>query len=90
MSPSGAGVTLLGRRIVREAPQCSVAVLVTGSAPSDTDLRLGARHLPAGTRTLVVRCDLGADVSVRTQGLLTLGTLGALDDLPRLLRRVVS
>ncbi|MBT0994755.1 DUF58 domain-containing protein [Cellulomonas sp. DKR-3] len=90
LSPTGAGVTLLGRRVVREAPQCSVAMLVTGSEPSDADLRLGARHLPAGTRALVVRCQTGAEVSVRTQGLLTLGTLGTLDDLPRLLRRVVS
>jgi uncharacterized protein (DUF58 family) len=90
LSPSGAGVTLLGRRVVRESPQCSVAMLVTGSEPTDADLRLGARHLPPGTRTLVVRCQTGAEVAVRTQGLLTLATLGTLDDLPRLLRRVVS
>ncbi len=90
LDPAGADVTLLGRRVVRESPQCSVAVLVTGSVPSDSDLRLGSRHLPAGTRTLVVRCELGAEVSVRTQGQLTLATLGTLDDLPRLLRRVIA
>jgi len=89
LDPAGADVTLLGRRVVREAPQCSVAILVTGSVPSDADLRLGTRHLPAGTRTVVVRCEDGAEVQVRTQGLLTLATLGALDDLPRLLRRAV-
>ncbi|GEL94733.1 DUF58 domain-containing protein [Cellulomonas composti] len=89
-SSSGAGVTLLGRRVVREAPQCSVAILVTGSVPSDADLRLGTRHLPAGTRTLVVACESGAPVAVRTQGRVSLATLGTLEDLPRLLRRAVS
>ncbi|MCC2313364.1 DUF58 domain-containing protein [Cellulomonas xiejunii] len=89
-SPAGAGVVLLGRRVVRETPDASVAFLVTGGTPSDADLRLGARALSAGTRAVVLRCALGQDVSVRTQGALTLGTLGRLDDLPRALRRVVG
>lgn len=90
LSSAGAGVTLLGRRIVREAPEASVAMLVTGSVPSDADLRLGARHVTTGTRTVVVRCERGAEVSVRTQGSLSLATIGQLDDLPRLLRRVTA
>jgi len=85
-----AGVVLLGRRLAREAAGASVAVLVTGSEPSDADLRLGARHVPTGTRVLVVRCARGADVEVRTQGALSLATLGTLSDLPRLLRRGTS
>ncbi|MBO9567884.1 MAG: DUF58 domain-containing protein [Cellulomonas iranensis] len=89
-SSAGAGVVLLGRRVVRETPDASVAFLVTGGAPSDTDLRLGARALPAGTRAVVLRCALGEDVAVRTQGPLTLATVGALADLPRALRRVVG
>ena len=90
LAAGGAGVTLLGRRVVREAPEASVAMLVTGSVPGDADLRLGARHVATGTRTVVVRCELGAEVSVRTQGSLSLATIGHLDDLPRLLRRVTS
>ncbi len=86
---AGAGIHLLGRRVARETPDASVAVLVTGSVPADADLRLGARHVPAGARTLVVRCEPGAAVAARTQGVLTIATLGALDDLPRLLRRAV-
>lgn len=89
VSAAGAGIHLLGRRVAREAPEASVAVLVTGSVPDEGDLRLGARHVPAGTRTLVVRCAPGEAVAARTHGRLTLATLGALDDLPRLLRRAV-
>jgi hypothetical protein len=90
LAAGGAGAVLLGRRIVREAPEASVAMLVTGSVPTDAALRLGARHVPAGTRTVVLRCELGADLSVRTQGSLSLATIGRLDDLPRLLRRVTT
>jgi len=90
LASGGAGVTLLGRRVVREAAEASVAMLVTGSVPGDADLRLGARHVPTGTRTVVVRCERGADLSVRTQGSLSLATIGRLDDLPRLLRRVTA
>jgi hypothetical protein len=90
LASSGAGMALLGRRVAREAADASVAVLVTGSVPSDADLRLGARHVPTGTRTVVVRCERGADVAVRTQGSLSLATIGTLDDLPRLLRRVTA
>ncbi|GIG19932.1 hypothetical protein Cch01nite_06560 [Cellulomonas chitinilytica] len=90
LAPSGAGAALLGRRVAREAPDASVAMLVSGSVPAESDLRLGARHVATGTRTVVVRCERGADVSVRTQGSLSLATIGTLDDLPRLMRRVVA
>lgn len=86
---AGAGVHLLGRRVAREAPDASLAVLVTGSVPDERDLRLGAQHVPSGARTLVVRCAPGASLGARTKGVLTLATLGALEDLPRLLRRAV-
>ncbi|WP_291886508.1 DUF58 domain-containing protein [Cellulomonas sp.] len=90
VAPSGAGAALLGRRVAREAPDASVAMLVTGSVPAESDLRLGARHVATGTRTVVVRCERGAEVAVRTQGSLSLATIGTLDDLPRLMRRVVA
>lgn len=86
----GAGAALLGRRVARETPDVSVAILVTGSAVDDATLRLGARYVPAGTRTVVVRCQRGAEVAVRTQGTLSMATAGALSDLPRMLRRVVA
>jgi hypothetical protein len=58
--------------------------------PALADLRAAARHVPVGTRTLVLACSPGAEISVRTQGSLSIGTVGALDDLPRVLRRVVG
>ncbi len=89
-SPAGAGVAVLGRRVVRETPDASVAFLVTGSVPTDADRRLGARALPAGTRAVVVRCAPGEEISVRTRSAVTLVTVGGLADLPRALRRVVG
>ncbi|MBC7290632.1 MAG: DUF58 domain-containing protein, partial [Actinotalea sp.] len=73
-----------------EAADATVVVLVTGSVPSAADLRADARRVPAGVRTLVVRCERGADVEVVTNGTLSVARLGALADLPRVLRRVVG
>jgi len=86
----GPGVHELGRRVARDAADASVAVLVTGSVPGPGDLRGGARHVPAGTRTVVLTCARGAQVQSRTQGSLSLATLGELADLPRVLKRVVA
>lgn len=88
--PDGTASTLLGRRIAREAPDVTLAFLVTGSVVPDADLRAAARHVPEGTRTLVVSCVPGAEVEVRTQRGLSLVRLGGLDDLPRALRLAAS
>ncbi len=84
--PEGTGSRLLGRRVAREAPDVTLAFLVTGSVVPDADLRAAARHVPEGTRTLVISCVPGAEVEVRTQRTLSLVRLGRLDDLPRALR----
>ncbi|RMI09323.1 DUF58 domain-containing protein [Cellulomonas triticagri] len=86
VGPEGTGSRLLGRRIAREAPDVTLAFLVTGSVVGDADLRASARHVPEGTRTLVISCVPGVDVEVRTQRTLSLVRLGSLDDLPRALR----
>ncbi|ROS31030.1 DUF58 domain-containing protein [Cellulomonas sp. PhB150] len=89
-SSTGAGATILGRRVTRETPDVTVAILVTGSVPTEADLRVAARYVPFGTRTLVVRCVRDGELAVRSQGALTLSTLGDLDELPRLLRRALA
>lgn len=86
VTPDGSGTSLLGRRVAREVPDVTLAFLVTGSEPTDADLRAAARHVPEGTRTLAIGCRPGAEVQVRTLRGLSLVQLGALDDLPRALR----
>ncbi|MEV7972212.1 DUF58 domain-containing protein [Cellulomonas sp. NPDC089187] len=85
-TPDGAPSSMLGRRVAREVPDVTLAFLVTGSQPSDADLRAAARHVPEGTRTVAIGCRPGAEVQVRTQRGLSLVQLGALEDLPRALR----
>lgn len=84
--PDGATTSTLGRQVSRDAPDVTLAFLVTGSVTADVDLRATARHVPEGTRTLVISCVPGAEVEVRTQRSLSLVRLGSLDDLPRGLR----
>ena len=87
---SGSGSSTVGRRVAREGgSDASVAFLLTGSAPDEADLRLAARQVPAGVRTVLVRCAPDEALRVRTQGSLTFATLPTLDDLPRVLRRAV-
>lgn len=85
-APDGTGSAQLGRRIAREVPDVTLAFLVTGSVAEDAELRAAARHVPEGTRTVVVSCVPGAEVRVRTLRGLSLVRLGALADLPRALR----
>ncbi|WP_225752951.1 DUF58 domain-containing protein [Actinotalea sp. Marseille-Q4924] len=86
----GTATDRLASRVAREAGDATVAVLVTGSVPSAAQLRAHARRVPVGVRTLVLRCEQGADVDVATNGTLSVARLGALPDLPRVLRRVVG
>ena len=80
----------LAQRVARAVPGASMAVLVTGSVPSPTALRRSAAAIPSGVRTVFIQCDPGAEVGLRTQGTLSVATLGDLRDLPRLLRRLVT
>ena len=80
----------LAQRVARAVPAASMALLVTGSVPSPTALRRSAAAIPSGVRTVFIQCDPGADVGLRTQGTLSVATLGDLADLPRLLRRLVT
>jgi uncharacterized protein (DUF58 family) len=89
-SADGGGTDRLAGRVAREAADATVVVLVTGSVPSGAQARAHARRVPAGVRTLVLRCEVGAEVEVATNGTLSVARLGTLADLPRVLRRVVG
>ena len=88
--PDRRGSDRLAQWLAREAPDASVAVLVTGSVPARADLRGYAVHIPVGVRTVVLSCTDGAPVEVVTHGNLSLAQVGTLLDLPRVLRRVVA
>ncbi|KGM11967.1 hypothetical protein N869_02230 [Cellulomonas bogoriensis 69B4 = DSM 16987] len=87
---TGRGSSELAPWVARQAGDASVAILVVGSVPTRADLRAHTIHLPAGIRTLVLTCSPGARLEVHQHGALSLATLGSLDDLPRVLRRVVA
>ncbi|RYV52626.1 DUF58 domain-containing protein [Pengzhenrongella frigida] len=87
---SGRSSEHLAQWVARQAPDASVAILVTGSVPSRRALRAHAARLPVGVRALILLCGNGEPVDVVQHGSLTLAQLGSLADLPRVLRRVVA
>lgn len=89
-TPRAADAPDLSRTVARNAPSASMAIVMTGTVPTRADLRTSSTHLPPGLRTVFVQCEPGAEVSLRTQGTLSVSTLGAVEDLPRLLRQLVT
>lgn len=77
----------LGSWVARQVPDVTVAILVTGSTCDPTVLRASAVHVPAGVRTLLLTVEAGGEAEVATHERLSLARIGALTDLPRILRR---
>jgi uncharacterized protein (DUF58 family) len=73
--------------LVRRSRAVSTVALVTGPVLPDDVLRRAADRFAPDVRVLAVRVAAGAQAGHRAAGRLRLLTLGALDDLPRLLRR---
>jgi hypothetical protein len=88
--PAGLRAVDLPHRLAAEPPTSSVAFLVAGSGASEVDVRTSMRHAPRGMRVVAIRCQVGAPVSVGKRGLVSLTTVGGLDDLPKMLRRAVG
>lgn len=86
----GRASVALGPWVTREAADASVAILVTGSRPDRRELRAATSHLPGGMRAVVLSCVRGGAVEAATHGPLSLAQLGALRDLPEVLRKVVA
>ncbi|MDR2253252.1 MAG: DUF58 domain-containing protein [Bifidobacteriaceae bacterium] len=87
--PSGAHSLAAAAGAARgEAPGATLAALVTGTVLTDRDLRRIAWFLPREASALAIRCRLGADITVSRIGRLGLATIGALEHLPRALRRL--
>ncbi|MDO8105778.1 DUF58 domain-containing protein [Isoptericola sp. b441] len=89
-SPGGRAATALVPWISSDAPDASVVVLITGSVPELPVLRAAAERLRGGAPTLLLTCRSGDTTEVTARGSLAVARLGALEDLPLLLRRVVG
>jgi uncharacterized protein (DUF58 family) len=76
------------RRLGRQVTGASVAMLLCGSTVEASDLRRARRLLSPDVRAVAVGAELAADSSLRVMGDLDLATLGALDDLGGIMRRL--
>jgi uncharacterized protein (DUF58 family) len=74
--------------IVAQAnPELSIAFLVTGSLLPLNRLRSASLKFPANISTVAVRCEPGAEPTLRSAGSLSVMTLGHLDDLKNMMAR---
>lgn len=78
------------RRLGGAVSGASVAVLVGGSMLDNGEVRGARRKLPLDVRTVVVRNDLDANLSLRTMADVDLMTLGQLEDLSGAMRRLAQ
>lgn len=74
----------------RREPAASIAICVTGSVASMTELRRGCGRFDVDTRVIGVRVAEGAELRVRQAGNVTVMQVGSLDDLPRAMRKAME
>ena len=77
----------VARLVADTFPTTTLAFSVTGKAIELDRIRKTAFALPLGARSATVRCDPGAEPTLRSAGGMTIITIGALDDLGRLIAR---
>jgi uncharacterized protein (DUF58 family) len=89
--PRDGDVVGLAGHIAATSPTAAVVVLLCGSAVTAQRLRVACGRLPYGARVLAVACDGGADApALRRVADADVLTIGALDQLPGALRRVLA
>lgn len=72
---------------VQTYPDISIAFIVTGQVLSLGRLRTAAFAFPQNVTTVAVRCEPGAEPSLRAIGSLSVMTIGTLDDLKHMIAR---
>lgn len=77
----------LAALVAQSFADLSIAYLVTGAEVPVARLRRAAVALPAGITVVAVRCEPGAEPTVRHSREITILTIGQLDDLAQLLAR---
>ena len=88
--PREGGLTTLATAIAVSMPLASVVVLVGGSEVSSEDLRAACARLPFGSRVLAITAASGQKPSLRRIGDADVITVGALDELPFALQKVLA
>lgn len=85
------GIVALAGGVAAQSPDAAVVVLVTGSRTDAAELRLACSRLPQSVRALAVVADtrVGAPALQRIAEA-DVVTIGALDQLPRAIRKVLS
>jgi uncharacterized protein (DUF58 family) len=84
------GTTHLAGVIAASSPSAAIIALVLGSRVSAASLRAAFSRLPQGTRVLAIGAALGQDPGRRRIAEADVVTIGALDQLPPSLRRVLA
>ncbi|QKJ18191.1 DUF58 domain-containing protein [Microbacterium hominis] len=87
---AGGGILDLAVTVAASTPQASVVVLLCGSKVEAATLRAACARLPYGARVLAIVAAEGAAPGLRRIGEADVVTIGALDDLPSALRRVLA
>ncbi|MFE4725063.1 DUF58 domain-containing protein [Microbacterium sp. NPDC056736] len=89
--PRAGGIVELAGSVAATLPLASVVVLVCGSRVGTGDLRTACSRLPFGARALaVVAASAAASPTLRRIGDADVVTLGALEQLPNALRKVLA
>ncbi|WP_434811403.1 DUF58 domain-containing protein [Microbacterium sp. bgisy189] len=88
--PREGGIVELAGALAAHSPQAAVVVLVTGSRVDSARLRLACSRLPYGVRVLAIVADRIEAPELRRIGDADVVALGALDQLPRAVRKVLS
>ena len=84
------GLATLAGTVAAHMPLSSVVVLVGGSRTSPEELRAACARLPFGSRVLAIVADLGEAPSLRRIGEADVITVGALEQLPLALGKVLA
>ncbi|MDL9978199.1 DUF58 domain-containing protein [Microbacterium sp. ASV49] len=88
--PRQGSIDDLASTVVATLPTAAVVVLVAGSAVDAARLRAASSRAPQGARVLALVADLGAEPTLRRMGDADVVTIGALDQLPAALAKVLS
>jgi len=83
-------LSALAGTVAAHMPLSSVVVLVAGSRTSPEELRAACARLPFGSRVLAIVADLGEPPSLRRIGDADVITVGALEQLPLALGKVLA